>query len=214
MAKIIRTKSKAHGGITSAVCSVGGCVKTIKSLGLCSAHYERQRKYGDPLISRTTPGEPLSYYRSSVLGHDGNECLIWPYGRHQQGYGILHYGGSAAFVHRLVCEQTHGESPSSIHEAAHSCGNGHLGCVNPNHLSWKTPAENTADKITHGTLARGERNGKSRLTQNDVRKIMSMKGRFSLDEVASRFGVKRPTIADIYAGRTWNWLPGHMGLQK
>lgn len=31
----------------------------------------------------------------------------------------------------------------------HACGNGHLSCINPNHLLWGTPADNISDAVKH-----------------------------------------------------------------
>lgn len=64
-----------------------------------------------------------------------------------------------------MCQKAHGDPPSPKHDAAHSCGRGHEGCVNPNHLSWKTKKQNQADRITHGTshlhiLTRDETTGR------------------------------------------------------
>ncbi|WP_298966220.1 HNH endonuclease [uncultured Roseibium sp.] len=212
MVEIIRTKTRAEGGITPEekarmdVCLIDGCLKHVKSGGLCSAHYERKRKYGSPTISKTTPGEPLRYFENFVLSFEGDDCLVWPYGKHQQGYGVLYYEGRTVFVHRLACEQAYGPPPSLKHEAAHACGNGHIGCCNPMHISWKTPTENIADKIIHGTMAMGEANGRSKLTVKDVLEIFSIRNSLSLPQIADRYGVSRSAIADIYAGRTWSWL--------
>jgi hypothetical protein len=70
----------------------------------------------------------------------------------------------------------HGEPPTARHEAAHSCGKGHLGCVHPGHLSWKTRNENRADMVRHGMLPRGTIVSTNKLTEDQVREIRSRMG--------------------------------------
>ncbi len=151
-------------------------------------------------------GEPQRYYREVVLAYDGDECLIWPYATSIWGYGNLWIDGRSMIVSRIVCEEANGPAPSPIHEAAHSCGKGHLGCVAKKHMSWKTPTENQADKIVHGTTRRGDRNRQAKLTEPDVRHILAMKGVKSNKELARQFGVAPATIGAIHRRETWGWL--------
>lgn len=106
----------------------------------------------------------------------------------------------------MVCEAVHGPAPSPHHEAAHTCGRGSSGCINPNHLRWATPTENQADKIEHGTSNRGERCAASRLTEDDVIEIRRLKGKMTQKEIAEIFGVNYITVGDIHNSRTWAWL--------
>src|SRR5690606_10732407 len=110
------------------------------------------------------------------------------------GYGQVFFDGKMHIASRYVCAQVHGEPPTPKHEAAHSCGNGSLGCITPSHLSWKTSAENTADQVLHGTLPRGERNGQSKLTDDDVRQILALKGRKSHRDIADSFGISTSNV--------------------
>jgi len=85
---------------------------------------------------------------------NGYECLIWPYAKTNKGYGVG-YGrtkinGRKQIVSRIICEAVRGAPPTPRHEAAHSCGNGHLGCCTKRHLFWKTPEENWEDRRRHG----------------------------------------------------------------
>lgn len=129
--------------------------------GFCKKHYYRLSKYGDPLGGPTTRGDPRKFYDDVVLPYDGNDCLIWPYARNPGGYGLIRIEGTLRLVTRILCESKNGPPPSPQHHAAHYCGKGHLGCVTKDHLSWKTPKENQADRIVHGTSNRGERHCRS-----------------------------------------------------
>lgn len=190
------------------ICSIAECGKPMRGrCGWRNAHYKRFRRHGDPIGGRIAWGEAMRYFREEVLPYVGEDCLFWPYKAGGNGYGQLRDGDKMRLVHRMVCERVNGPSPTPEHEAAHSCGNGHLGCVAPGHLSWKTPAENRADKLIHGTHNRGERNTQAKLTECDVREIL----RLSADgmrhrEIADKFGVKPSNINAIIRRRTWRHL--------
>lgn len=154
----------------------------------------------------TSPGTVRKYFEEVVLAYEGYDCLVWPYAKFRSGYGKFFYRGSVNGAHRAVCEEVYGPPPSRTHQAAHSCGNGHLGCVAKNHLSWKTPVENNHDKIAHGTTNRGERQWRSILTENDVRAILKMRGEISNRQIARMFGVHDETVSQIYRGESWAWV--------
>lgn len=190
----------------SAICSVEECGKPVKTAGMCGLHYQRYRRHGDPLAGRALNGETEQFFNEIVLTYDGRDCLVWPYTRNNKGYPQIYRSGRVHLAHRLVCAHVHGPSPTPKHEAAHSCGKGHLGCVNWRHLSWKTHADNQADKIDHGTTLRGELRPNSKLTEADVRRIRALKGKMSQREIASMFGVIQQTVAKIQSGGSWTWL--------
>lgn len=188
-------------------CSIQGCEREHKARGWCKMHYARWSKYGDPNKTVTAPtGEPANFYGNMVIAFDGDECLPWPYGTNGVGYGKLWLDGRVRYVHVLVCEHVNGPPPTPKHEAAHSCGKGHLGCVNPRHLSWKTRAENHADKLIHGTHLRGENHPSTKLTNSDARAIRSLRGSTTQREIALKFAVSEKTVNAIQMGRKWSWL--------
>lgn len=159
----------------------------------------------------TKHGEPMRFIHEVALLHTGDECLAWPYSKNGKGYGLLKVEGKTTVASRYICELVRGSPPTPEHEASHSCGNGHEGCVSPIHLGWKTTAQNQADRLIHGTHNRGERHGQAKLTEADVRGIIAMKGKKTQRELAERFGVAHQTIGEIHAGRKWAWLSGEAG---
>jgi hypothetical protein len=192
---------RAFGG-----CACKGCCKPHHRKGYCNGHYQRLLKYGDPLGGGTSKGELLRWIREVALRHTGYECLAWPFTKDSGGYGRVSIDGKKVAVSRYVCELVHGAPPTPEHEAAHSCGKGHDGCISPIHLDWKTPAQNQADRLVHGTSNSGERNGCSKLTEAAVREIIALKGVGYQRNLAARFGVSPQAISDIQAGRRWAWL--------
>lgn len=192
---------------TPRICSIDGCDKPVKSRGWCDMHYVRWHTHGDPTF-RKKPGngEVVRFFREVVLTYEGDDCLFWPYGKYGSGYGMININRRSRTVSRVVCEEINGLPPSENYDAAHSCGNGHLGCVNPRHLSWKTRAENMADKVVHGTLLRGEGVGNSKLTECEVRQIRALKGKKYQREIAAQFGVSRELVGLIHRSERWGWL--------
>lgn len=152
-------------------------------------------------------GELTRYFYKEVLPHESDECLIWGYTKNPDGYGMMTYKGRTTGAHRAVCIEVYGPPPSLIHQAAHSCGNGHLGCVNKRHLSWKTPKENSADAISHGRTRRGNSNPRTLLTEEQAKEVKSLlKTGCPPPEIARKFGVPPNTIHAINQGRSWAWL--------
>lgn len=128
--------------------------------------------------------------------HRGDECLYWPFGMMPNGYAQLGTVGDGTntkclYAHRYVCELKHGPAPAG-HEAAHSCGN--RGCLNPNHIFWKTRAANQADRILHGTAKRDGR----KLTRDQRREIRALKGKLTQRQIAAKFGVTFQSISQVH----------------
>lgn len=190
-------------------CSIDGCNgnahwRVNGRREWCSAHYQRWKTHGDPLAGGTPIGEPERFLRETVFHYEGDECLIWPFSRDSNGRGQIRYNGRLRIVSRIVCTEAHGPAPNL--DAAHSCGNGHLGCVTKRHLSWKTPKGNKADELIHGTRIRGERHTSAKLTENDVLAIRALQGRLLQREIAAQFGVTAQTVSSIHKKRKWGWL--------
>lgn len=171
--------------------------------GLCNSHYWQKFK-GRPLT-------PLAYRRNVTepwlmanKDHDGDECLLWPFQRLQNdGRGAVKYAGKQTIAARVMCELAHGAPPTPEHEAAHSCGKGHEGCVNPKHLRWATHTENLADQLIHGTRIRGEMARNAKLTEGKVRAIREFAHTCSQQTIGDLFGIAQTTVSKIVLGKSW-----------
>lgn len=112
----------------SKLCTIPGCGKRQYAHDLCENHYGRQRRHGSPFGGRVSPGSLMDW----LLAHQdftGDECLKWPFADDGKGYGVVKVDGRQQYAHRIMCTLVNGEPPTDLHETAHSCGNGHLGCV-------------------------------------------------------------------------------------
>src|SRR6266404_618895 len=149
---------------------------------------------------RAANGAPESFLRAHAA-YGGDDCLIWPFGKSSDGYGIARIGGVRKQASRWMCVLAHGEPPSPDHDAAHSCGRGHLGCVNPRHLRWATRVENVDDCEIHGTMSRGERHGCARLSDRDVIAIRA--DARPQRAIAADYGVSQSAVSRARNRKLW-----------
>lgn len=138
-------------------------------------------------------GPGLLWLKAHVA-HVGEECLIWPNSTNHQGYGQVGFYGKVVKAHRLMCILAHGDPPTPGHHAAHSCGNGHGGCVHPKHLSWKTPTQNRLE-------ARRCPAGRHRIKPEIVQQIRDSPKSYL--EIADEFGVYFGTVGKIKRGELY-----------
>jgi len=159
------------------------------------------------------PGEPIAWVRSYINQKHDCQCTEWPFGTFGDGYAAARdETGKLWRVARLVCVEVHGEPNFDAAEAAHSCGKGHLGCINPNHLRWATSKENADDRRKHGTINKGTRNGMAVLSEEIVLAIYSYKNKgYMQKEIGALFGVAREQVKNIWNGTNWSWLTGENG---
>lgn len=189
------------------ICSVPSCGKHVIARGLCSTHYWRWWKHGDPMkLLKRQQGDAARFVFEQALNHAGDDCLIWPFNRNCHGYAYVGIEGRKRIVSRMVCEIVHGEPASPDMEAAHTCGRGADGCVAPNHLRWATHIENEADKGVHGTKNIGGRNGGAKIAEAEVREILALAGSTSQKALASRYGISQQTVSKIVRREKWGWL--------
>lgn len=127
--------------------------------------------------------------------------------------GYIHYtlrtpsgGSSSATAHRLVAEAFLGPPPSPNHEVAHRNGSRLLNV--PSNLRWSTSLQNQRDRIDHGTDPKGQRNGRARITDDDVRYIRRRYRELKLSrqpvaELDRKFGLTRSQIIRIAKREAW-----------
>lgn len=129
------------------MCWANDCTQNAKVRGLCSRHYTRFRRHGDPHVVKNLPPGSRPYdsiLKYGVLEVEG--CLIYQGKTNgRAGYGIT-YGKLLA--HRVAYERFFGPIPRGLvvdHECHNKavregrCRGGptciHRLCVNPDHLA-------------------------------------------------------------------------------
>jgi len=144
-------------------------------------------------------------------------CWLWTMPLNPTGYGQLTIDCKTHPAHRIAYELWIGPIPDGL-VVRHKCKNKH--CVNPEHLETGTHKENANDKIRDGTLikgdahysrltpekmARGERHGSVKLTDDQVRDIRNRTFQ-TQRELAREFGVSQYAIMSIINRKTWKHI--------
>lgn len=102
-------------------------------------------------------------------------------------------------VHAAVCEAFHGPRPPGL-VVRHL--NGDCRDNRACNLEWGTRRENELDKFRHGTGRAGDRNGNSKLTDQQVAEIRRLKqAGMTGTQIASEFGVHSSTVYSICSGQ-------------
>lgn len=126
-------------------CGFGGCVRPVKTKGLCDPHYLQKCRTGvlKPLTQRRAP-LAVRFWRKVIKG-DG--CWEWSGARAPKGYGRLQTPQGVTLAHRLSWEFEHGPVPVGLF-VLHRCDN--PPCVRIDHLFVGTAMDNTSDMIAKG----------------------------------------------------------------
>lgn len=137
-------------------------------------------------------------------------CWEWGGGSQSSGYGTISVGGTVRTVHRVSYELHHG----AITEGAlvmHQCDNRR--CWNPEHLMLGSHADNARDMASKGRCSfqkqkpaplKGERNGQSKLTADEVAEIRQLVlDGFSQESIARVYGVRQNMVSRIHTGASW-----------
>lgn len=195
-------------------CSVSGCTKEGKIVrGLCTIHYYRNYTYGDPTAetkhrTATRSGTLEGRFRQGVPDTVGpDDCWEWTRFRDKAGYGRIKYLGKIYGAHRVSYTVHYGVAIPHGLVVRHSCDN--PPCVNPSHLVLGTDQDNVDDMNRRGRQAiqRGERNGRAKVTEGDVREIRSLySAGASRKEISDKFGISGPTVYNIVHKRTWKHI--------
>jgi len=151
-----------------------------------------------------------------------DKCWLWRGYVNQRGYGEFHLRGRARLTNRAAYELSTGHIPPDGMDVCHRCDV--RACVNPEHLFLGTRADNVHDmmqkrrgryprgdgnamRLHPESVPRGERSGKSKLTNEQVRSIrLQHAAGATILGLAKTFGVVRTTIREIVRGRSWRHL--------
>lgn len=186
------------------VCSVPICDKEHLAKGLCSVHYQRVRRYGSPAPRSRSYKLPVL---QNNIKHTGKNCTSFGLAQNANGYVKIYYKGKHTSAHRVMCILANGEPPTGKNVAAHTCGRGKEGCLNPNHLCWTNAQGNADDAVKHGVILRGENNPTAVLTKTEVMEIREHPKTYGYrKKLAARYDVSVACIKAVVAGRTWSHI--------
>ncbi len=87
-------------------------------------------------------------FADRALGMDVDHCIFVPLAREWQPASV-NVDGVSMSAARYVCIEAYGAPKEKDHVARHLCGNGHMSCINPNHLAWGTQQQNANDRSLH-----------------------------------------------------------------
>ena len=129
-------------------------------------------------------------------------CVQWLASKDKQGYGYFSLG-KLMHAHRASYMLFKGPIPEGM-LVMHECDN--PSCVNPNHISLGTHAQNQAQKFQRKLLL-GECRKVTKLTDDQVLAIYADSRPQST--IAKDFDVFQGTVAAIKLGQRWSNLTGH-----
>ena len=186
-----------------------------------SLHVHNDVQQGTDEVWRTIPGFSADYEVSnmgrvrSYRAHGGKRrkdvphllaTRLSPKGYLRVGLQVCSGKQEVFTVHSLVAAAFLGPRPEG-QQVAH--GDGDPSNARLENLRYATPLENARDKHLHGTTVRGERAGRAKLTEDDVREIRHRrsKGETQLS-IARDFGISRSNVQWIEHGRNWSHVGG------
>lgn len=129
----------------------------------------------------------------------------------KDGYTTVRYNGEVHRAHRVVYCQHNNVTIESIKSLVvrHSCDN--TRCINPEHLLLGTHQDNMDDKMErgrwHGGAPSGEKNGRAKLTEEQVLWARSVyiprHKEFGAKALSKKLNVSKSTMSAAIIGKYW-----------
>lgn len=147
----------------------------------------------------------IRFWRFVATTDNPNDCWLWLGGKGSDGYGIFRTDKSIR-AHRFSYQLAFGPIPHGL-SVLHKCDK--PPCVNPRHLFVGTHQENMNDAYEKGRyphIRQGEENNLAKLSEKQVREILSLAGIINQRQIAKQFNVHPATICLILKGKNWSHL--------
>ena len=226
---ISRAEAKALGlkrFFTGEPCSEGHVVERYVSIGRCvTCHFAGVRRWERELLDGKRTVEPLHPSSSALIGgrkrvfrgatmlerlefwsqpEPNSGCWLWLGGVNWDGYAQGWDGKRRSRIARSAFEALVGPIPPGMN-VLHRCDT--PACVNPGHFFLGNQADNAADMVAKGRSPdrSGERNGRTKLTANDIAAIRAdTRARAA---IAEAFKISMTQLFRIRRGESWSCLP-------
>jgi len=174
----------------------GSATETWKPIVGCEGFYEVSDMGRVRSLDRMVRGRPGVTRRH--VGRIRKPVFISGYPAYSLSVGGL---SKTRFAHRLVLEAFVGPCPDGMEACHHNDVKADPRLAN---LRWDTRKSNAADMVRNGRAAAGQRNGASKLTEDDVREIRRLRSSgVKQRDVARLFGVSQGTVSFIALRQTW-----------
>lgn len=161
-----------------------------------------------PWCAAKCPLRRHSLFLGGVSVSEG--CWLWTGGKDPKGYGrTLRFH----LAHRVSWELFVGPIPKGLC-VLHECDN--PPCVRPDHLFLGTNLDNVKDMVAKGRQARGEANGRAKLTDAAVILARAKYGAGGLvfEELAAELNVSESCVRMACRGDRWSHLAGQDGAGR
>lgn len=164
------------------------------------------------LQDATVTREEIIHFLSFSTGRLGsNDCMFWTGGKisnHIKGnkHGLYLFRTKKVYSHRLSYQLWNGVIPPGLC-VLHKCPVDSDGqCINPEHLKIGTVKDNSIDQANDGNSIYGEKNGKSKLTSEDVLAIRAAWPAISCSRLARQYNVNTSTIRRVVNREMWKHI--------
>jgi len=129
-----------------------------------------------------------------------DNCWNWTAAK-IKGYGTFGIDGKNYRAHRYSYELANGPIPTGMH-VLHHCDNPR--CVRGSHLFLGTDKDNMADASNKGRVAKGEKHGMAKLTEEDVKQIrIDYANGITGVSLAEKYSVSKSLISFVILRKRW-----------
>lgn len=186
----------------TAICSIQGCTETAVCRSWCEGHYGRWKRHGDPVVDKRPTPETIErrFWGNVRKSSDKNICWPWSCSVDRDGYGETVrriHGVIVRKAHRIAYAYFYKKTPTA--SVLHSCDN--PSCCNPHHLREGDAFDNARDKVARNRQPIGERQPRSKLTDDIVRVMRASP--LSAAELGRQYGVSQGVAYKAKHRKAW-----------